>query len=360
LKAVHILLERNDNSATVAQLDAEIIKLLHQRAEAELELIKGSASSIQTSYPDRVVEVYGRIEADPAGILSTAAIKSIYREIVSATFALSKPSVVAYLGPPATFTHMACMRGFGSSAELQPVGSIPQVFEEVERGRADYGVVPVENSTEGIVTYTIDMFIDSRLKICGEIQQQISQNLLTRADDLKAIDKVYSHPQALAQCRLWLEDNLRGVQLIEVKSTSLAAEMAAGDANAAAVAGEAAAPIYDLRVLEADIQDNYNNYTRFFIIGDREAAPTGKDKTSLLFSVKHEVGALFKTLKVLSDNHLNLTQIESRPSKKRAWEYVFFVDFEGHMEQEEVTAAVRDMEDVCLFIKVLGSYPRSE
>lgn len=352
--------DKNKTLRTAAELDDRILELLNERAATEANRLKQAGHHQQWTFTNILVESYGRIEEYSGGPLPESALKSIYREIVSATLALVKPNRVAYLGPPATFAHMACLRGFGSSAEAQPVVSIAQVFEEVESGRADYGVVPVENSTEGTVTYTMDMFVDSPLKICGEILLQISQNLLSKVDNIEAIRKVYSHPQALAQCRFWLETNLPGVEMVEMDSTAKAAELASREPGAAAVASEAASAIYDLHILGPNIQDKSNNFTRFFIIGTLPTAPTGSDRTSILFSVKHEVGALFNGLKILGDNGLNLTQIESRPSKKKAWEYIFFVDFEGHLEQEKVSRAIKQLEEACLFIKVLGSYPRSE
>lgn len=344
----------------LAELDSRILKLLNERVEAEIRLFEEDYLTGRTNYIDRVSDTHGKLESSLFGRLPAAALRSVYREIVSAAFSLIKPTKVAYLGPPATFAHMACTRAFGVSAQLQPAGSIAQVFEEVERGRADYGVVPVENSTEGTVTYTVDMFADSGLKICGEILLKISQNLLSRARDVKEIKRVYSHPQALAQCRLWLENNLRGVELVEMESTARAAECASQEPLSAAVASEAAAAIYSLHVLAQNIQDQHNNYTRFFIIGNHQAAPTGRDKTSVLFSVKHEVGALYEALKAFAGNGLNLTQIDSRPSKKKPWEYIFFVDFEGHTEQENVSSALKQLEATCMFVKILGSYPRSE
>ncbi len=352
--------ETDKDLNSLDDLDARIVKLLNERAETEVRLLKECIDSDKEKFLDRLTGAYQRIKNNLSGPLPEAALKSIFREVVASTFSLAKPNTVAYLGPPATFTHMACMRSFGSSAHFQPAVSIAQIFEEVEKGKADYGVVPVENSIEGTVTYTVDMFVDSDLKICGEILLEITQNLLSKAGSVGEIKKVYSHPQALAQCRFWLENNLKGIELVEVESTAKAAEYASREPETAAVASEAAASIYDLHILEPKIQDQYNNYTRFFIISDQQVSPTGRDKTSILFSVKHEAGALHRGLKTLADNGLNLTQIESRPTRKKAWEYVFFVDFEGHVEQEKVSTALKELEATCLFVKVLGSYPRSE
>ncbi len=350
----------NDNLKSLAKLDAKIINLINERAEVEVRLFKDDYLKGRKNYLDRLVETGRSIKNNLSGPLSEDALRSIFREIVSATLPLVKPLAAAYLGPPATFAHMACMRAFGSSVNSLPVGSIARVFEEVEKGRADYGVVPVENSTEGTVTYTVDMFVDSNLKICGEVLLQISQNLLSRSRSLQEIKKVYSHPQALAQCRFWLENNIKGAELVPVDSTARAAEYASKEPQAAAVASEAAATIYDLHIVEPSIQDQCDNYTRFFVIGNQQVSCTGRDKTSILFSVKHEAGALYRALKVFADHGLSMTQIESRPSKKKAWEYVFFVDFEGHMEQENVSNALKELEPSCLFVKILGSYPRSE
>jgi len=250
------------------------------------------------------------------------------------------------------------MRRFGLSAQFVPVRNIADVFTEVEKANVDYGVVPIENSAEGVVSHTLDMFVDSELKICGEILMQISHNLLSRSGDIKRISKVYSHPHAIAQSRGWLEANLPQVALFEVGSTAAAAELAAQDESAAAIASELAATLYSLKVICRRIEDNPRNFTRFLVIGQRPAAPTGNDKTSIVVSIKDRVGALYRMLEPFAKHNVNLTKIESRPSKQRAWEYLFYVDFEGSIAEERIQQALAAVKEESLFLKVLGSYPK--
>lgn len=266
---------------------------------------------------------------------------------------------VAYLGPQATYTHLASLEKFGDSVKHIACNSIPDVFAEVERGGCDYGVVPVENSTEGIISHTLDMFIESDLKICSEIIIEISHNLLAncRMDEIK---KVYSNPQVFGQCRFWLEGNLSGRELIEVSSTSTAAQLAFSEGNAAAIASELAGKRYNLGVLASSIEDSPHNVTRFLVIGKTIVKPTHRDKTSIMFSIKDRVGALHAMLTPFKENEINLTKIESRPSRKKAWDYYFFVDLEGHCEDKKVAKALKRLEEECQYLKVLGSYPRGE
>jgi chorismate mutase/prephenate dehydratase len=265
---------------------------------------------------------------------------------------------VAYLGPEASFTHMACKQHFGLSARYVAIKSIADVFDDVARGRSEFGVVPIENSTEGVVNHTLDMFMESDLQICDEVLLEVSHHLLSRTGTLAGIQKVYSHPQAFAQCRTWLDANVPGVPVIDVASTALAAQLAAEDETAAAIASELAAQLYDLRVVKAKIEDAVANYTRFLVIGRRKAKPTGNDKTSLMFSLKDEPGILYRALRPFHDLHINLTKIESRPSKKKPWEYIFFIDLDGHLEAADVAKAVAELRGACLLVKVLGSYPK--
>ena len=291
------------------------------------------------------------------GPFPTEAIRSVYREIMSASLSLEGPQKVAYLGPRATFTHMACMQKFGSSAQYVPVNSIKDVFSEVERGRAHFGVVPIENTTEGVVNHTLDMFIDSNLLIYGEVLQEVSHHLLSKSGVVDEMTKIYSHPHAIAQCRNWLETNLPHVLVSEVASTARAAEICADDPSAGAIASELAAQLYGLKVIESRIEDNMNNFTRFLVLSQKPPERTGKDKTSLMLSVKDKVGALYDLLRPFASHGLNMTKIESRPSRRKAWEYIFFVDVEGHMEEERVKKAIEEIKGRCLFMKVLGSYP---
>ncbi len=342
----------------INDLDEQILKLLNQRAEAALRIGElKRRQDLPYFVPEREAEIVRRLLDLNPGPFPAEGIKAVWREILSASLALEHPLPVAYLGPPATFTHQAAVLRFGGSATLVPARSVAEVFDEVERGRAEFGVVPVENSTEGSVNVTLDRLMDSDLLITGELMLDITQHLLSRARDLGAIRTVCSHPQALAQCRQWLSTNLPEVRLEEVSSTGAAAERAANNPAEAAVASELAARLYALPVLRSRIEDNPFNSTRFLVVGRRSVPPTGKDKTSILCSLKHEVGALATFLEPFARHGLNLTKIESRPTKRRPWEYVFFVDFEGYLETPPVQAALSEIRERCLFLKLLGSYP---
>lgn len=346
---------------SIDAIDAEILKLLNQRAELAIAIGK-EKSRLDVPYhvPEREREILERLERLNQGPFPTEALKAVFREIMSATLSLEEPLTVAYLGPKATFTHLACLQQFGLSARYIAFNSIQEVFEEVERDRVAYGVIPIENSIEGVVHHTLDMFVDSSLLICGEVSLEITHNLLAQTDNLSAITKVYSHPHALAQCRGWLENNLPGVPIYEVSSTAKAAELVLEEPTAAAIASEAAAHLYGLKVLKKRIEDHLHNYTRFLVIGKKPAQRSGDDKTSILFSVKDRVGALYHMLEPFARHGINLTKIESRPSRTKLWEYVFFLDLEGHVEDGPVRAALEELSERCLFLKVLGSYPRSK
>jgi chorismate mutase/prephenate dehydratase len=266
---------------------------------------------------------------------------------------------VAYLGPPATHTHLACIERFGSSVRTVSQESIQEVFDAVEREKANFGIVPVENSTEGVVNRTLDMFIDSEMKICGEVLIRISHDLLSMSGKAEDVERVYSHPQALAQCRQWLRKNFPNAQMAETVSTAKAAQMAAQESKAAAVASSLAAELYGLKIIDSRIEDYLNNYTRFLVLGPQVSDRTGRDKTSLLFSIPDSPGSLYEILKPFSEKSINLTKIESRPIKDKPWEYVFFLDFEGHATDSHIHEAVSELKKKVLFLKLLGSYPRS-
>jgi chorismate mutase/prephenate dehydratase len=266
---------------------------------------------------------------------------------------------IAYFGPEATFTHQAAIRKFGASLNYSAQKTIADVFAEVARNRADYGVVPVENSTEGVVTHTLDMFVDSDLKVVAQIVMRVQQCLMSKGPK-RNIKKLFVHPQSLAQCRAWIQNNLPHVELIETSSNARSAELAARTRNSGAIGGALAAQRYGLDALEADIQDNATNTTRFLVLGRQCSPPTTKDRTSLMFSIPHQVGALHTSLGVFRRYRLNMTKIESRPSKRKAWEYFFFVDCDGHYEDKRVTKAITDLQNHCTFVKVLGSYPNSD
>ncbi len=284
--------------------------------------------------------------------------EGIFREILSASLALEAPLKVAYLGPEGTYTHLAAIRKFGIATQLCPQTTPRQVFEEVVNSRVDYGIVPIENSTEGVVSHTLDLFMEFTLTICGEIQMEINHNLLSKAKDLSQIKRVYAHPQGLAQCRNWLEEYLPKARLHPTDSNSKGAVIAAKDRHAAAIASDYAAKLYGLNILRKHIEDYANNFTRFLVIGKRATAPTGQDKTSIMFSTRDEPGVLFRLLRPLADHKINLTKIESRPLKKRAWEYVFFIDLDGHQDNPEIREVLGAMEKECSFFQILGSYPR--
>ena len=344
----------------IDKIDDEIVRLLNERAQYVIKigkLKKASDTQANLHTPAREAEIMERLCKVNPGPFPNDALRAVYREIMSGSLALEGPVKVAYLGPRATFTHLACIRKFGSSAQYVPQTSIKDVFDEVERGRADFGVVPIENSTEGVVNHTLDMFIDSNLQIYGEVLQEVSHHLLSKSDSLKAVKKIYSHPHAIAQCRQWLETNMPEVPLAEVHSTARAAEICTEDPSAAAIASELAGQIYGLKVLKPRIEDNINNYTRFLVLSSKTPERTGKDKTSVMLSVKDKVGALYDLLRPFASHGTNLTKIESRPSRRKAWEYIFFIDLEGHIEEDRVKRALAEIKSRCLFLKVLGSYP---
>jgi chorismate mutase/prephenate dehydratase len=344
--------------ARIDDLDRQLLKLLNQRAGIALEVGRAKRQTGAPVHdPEREQEVFEGLLRLNDGPLPAEAVQAIWREILSASRVLQQSFRVAYLGPAATFAHLAALRQFGASTEYVALRGIPDVFAEVEHERADVGVVPVENSTEGAVNHTLDRLIDSELLICGEVQLEIHHYLLSRARDASDVKLVYSHPQALAQCREWLDRNLPQAQTVEVASTAAAAERALEDGAAAAVASELAGRLYDLPVLRERIEDFARNVTRFLIIGRRPIARTGRDKTSILLSIKDEVGALYRILEPVAGARLNLTRIESRPTRRRPWEYVFFVDFEGHQADADVQQVLAALRERCLFLKVLGSYP---
>lgn len=343
----------------IDKLDKEIVTLLQGRAEHVKKIADEKNKSGQEVYdPAREAEVLKRVINLKKGKFTPAVISSIYNEIFSASRMLQRKLSVAYMGPVASYTHLAAIKRFGKSTEYMSVPGIKEVFLEVEKGTADYGCVPIENSTEGSINYTYDMFADSDIKIYSELELQIKHCLMSKQKNIKAIKTIYSHPQSLAQCRGWLEANVPYAVLKEVASNSKAAIMAAGDKSAAAVAGELAAEINGLNILASSIQDVAENVTRFFILGKGQSRKTGDDKTTIMVSIKDKVGALYHLLKPFEEYKINLTNIESRPSKKKAWDYYFFVDFLGHKDEPKIKKALAEIEHNCGGVKVLGSYPR--
>lgn len=342
----------------IDELDGEIIVLLNARARYALEVGKVKDREGREIYaPDRELEIYRKINQANKGPLTSDAVKTIYREIMSASLALERPLKVAYLGPEATFTHMASLSKFGSSVSYQPCVTISEVFSEVEKRRSEYGVVPIENSTEGAVTHTLDMFIDSDLKICAEIVQPISHNVLSTSRSLKDIERIYSNPQVFGQCRGWIEKYVPRAELVETSSTSQAALRAKQEDGSAAIASKLAATIYGLEILAESVEDSATNATRFLVVARTSPPRTGKDKTSVLVSIKDRVGALYNMLEPIRKENVNMSKIESRPSKKKAWDYFFYIDLEGHIEDPQVKRTVGAIEREVRFLKILGSYP---
>jgi len=344
----------------INETDKKLIEVLNQRASIILRIGAIKKKTGKGIYcADRESEILKGIARTNKGPLKSEALKAIYSEIMSASRALEKPLTIAFLGPQATFTHQAPLKKFGSQVKYLSCGNISDVFNEVEKDAADYGVVPIENSIEGAVNYTQDMFIDSDLKICSQMSLDISHNLLANCP-LERIKKVYSVPQVFGQCRIWLRDNLARAELIEVSSTTKAAQTAAREKNSASISSILAAKIYGLRVACRNIEDSPHNITRFFVIGKDQAGITGHDKTSLMFSIKDKIGALHEMLEPFRKYKVNLNKIESRPSKKKAWDYYFFIDLEGHILEPRIKKAIDELENKCKFLKVLGSYPVGE
>lgn len=349
-----------EHRKAIDELDTQIVKLLNERTRHALAIgaIKLRAGG-EVYAPHREQAVLERVCRLNKGPISNESLRAIYREVMSSALALQKSMTIAFLGPEATFTHQAAIKRFGSSLLYSPQKTIADVFNEVSRNRAEYGVVPVENSTEGVVTHTLDMFMDSDLKIVAQIVLPIQHCLVARCGRHQ-IKKLYSHPQAVAQCRGWLQNHLPLAEVIETSSTTRAAELAAKEKHAAAIASALAAERYGLRVLEPDIQDNSANATRFLVLGRQCSPPTGRDRTSLMWSIADEVGALHRALTPFRRYKLNMTKIESRPSKKKAWEYFFFADCDGHMQDAKVATAIQHLAKHCNFVKILGSYPNTE
>lgn len=351
----------NDLRKEIDRVDEQLVALLNRRAELAQEIGRHKARNRSHYFtPEREAAVFKRIVDLSHGPFEASAIRGIFREIISASRALEKPLTIAYLGPEGTFSHQAGIMRFGSSSVLMPTESIADIFSAVERGEADYGVAPVENSLAGIVPETLDTFASSNLRVVSELYVPITHNLATLCASLGDIRRVYSHPQPLAQCRQWLRTHLQGVEQVETSSTARAAEIAAGEPSAAALCPALAAEISGLPILVAHTEDNPSNRTRFLVLGYNEPEPTGKDKTSLMFSVQHRSGMLFRAMAAFEKYDVNLMMIESRPARVAAWEYVFFVDVQGHFRDLQVSRAIAQLREHALFVTVLGSYPAAE
>jgi len=341
-------------------IDSELLRLLNQRARCaqkvgEIKAEHGEAGHIYR--PEREAQVLRRLQEANPGPLSGENITFFFREVMSACLSLEEPLGISFLGPLGSFTGSAATKHFGHAARLLPQASIDDVFREVESGHAHYAVVPVENSTEGAVGRSMDLLLGTQLKICGEVVLRIHQNLLSNEPDLGKITKVYSHAQSLAQCHEWLNHHLPGVPRISVASNSLAAQMAAEEPGVAAIAGKAAAERYNLPRLVENIEDEPNNTTRFLVLGKHDAGPSGRDKTSLIMSAPNRTGALHELLQPFSQTGVSLSRLESRPARNALWEYVFYVDVDGHRDDPAVKTALDALARNAAYLKILGSYP---
>lgn len=343
----------------IDDLDKRIVDLLNERAKVVVEVGKTKQTSGVPIYaPDREQAVLKRIAELNAGPLPQRSLQAIYRELMSGSFALEKPLRIGYLGPQGSFSHLAAQKKFGASVEYLPLADIRAVFEEVARGHCDLGMVPIENSLGGGVIEAMDCFIGTPVHICAEVLVEIHHNLLARcgADEIRV---VASRPEVFAQCRNWLSTSFNRVELVPVASSSKAAEMAAAEKGLAAIGSTLAGELYGLKVVFANIEDNANNMTRFLVISKQPTRRTGNDKTAILFTTAHKSGALVDVLNVFARNGINLTNIDTRPSKRRNWEYYFFVDLEGHCEDATVAQALDEARDHCGELHVLGSFPRA-
>ena len=345
----------------IDDLDGQIQGLIAKRARCAQQVgaLKQAAGVTGNFYrPEREAQVLQRVMASNRGPLSNEEMARLFREIMSACLALEEPLRIAYLGPEGTFTQAAALKHFGQSIRGVPMRAIDEVFREVEAGSADYGVVPVENSTEGVVNHTLDMFLQSPLRICGEVQMRINQHVITHAHALSAIRRIYSHRQSLAQCREWLDINLPRVEQVEVASNGEAARRVSQETDAAAIAGQCAADIYALPILVRNVEDEPNNTTRFLVVGTQPIQPSGDDKTALLVASLNRPGALYKLLEPLARHGVSMTRIESRPSRRGMWDYVFFIDLDGHSQDQPVAGALAELREQASLFRVLGSYPK--
>ena len=349
---------------SIDAIDARIHGLLNERARfAQLVGISKSASGRAVDYyrPEREAEVLRMALKRNQGPLRDEEIARLFREIMSACLAQQEPLKVGFLGPEGTFTQAAVLKHFGSSVRALPLAAIDEIFHEVEAGVADFGVVPIENSSEGTVNHTLDMFLSSGLKICGEVELRISHYLMGKMSGFEAIKRICAHPQALAQCRAWLDEQLPEVQRVGVSSNAEGARRARDERGTAAIAGRTAAEIYSLNLLANEIEDRPDNTTRFLVVGRKLFSASGADRTTLLVSTSatDDSGALFQLLEPLAQHRVNMTRIESRPSRRRKWDYVFFIDIEGHVSDPPVAKALAALESRASLFKVLGSYPRA-
>lgn len=345
----------------IDDIDQEILSLINRRARLAIDVakIKTAAGESSCFYrPDREAIVLLKIKQSNKGPLADESVAHIFRELMSACLALEKPLNVAFLGPEGTFTQQAAFKHFGHAINAQPLPAIDEIFRAVESEACQFGVVPVENSTEGVITHTLDSFLNSSLLICGEVELRIHHNLLSKCSDITKINEVFSHQQSLAQCREWLDRYLPRVKRADVSSNAEAARLAASKNHSAAIAGEVAAELYELDILERNIEDEPDNTTRFLVIGKQNIGCSENDKTTLIVSTGNQPGALHSMLEPFAEHDVSMTKIESRPSRKGMWDYVFFIDIEGHQDDHHVSEALTTLEKKVSMLKVLGSYPR--
>jgi len=343
----------------INELDLQLVKLLNERARIVVEIGKLKNEAGEPVYaPDREKEVLATITKANKGPLPDRCLTAIWRELMSGSFALERPLRIAYLGPGGSFSHTAAMLKFGQSVEYESLADIRSIFDEVSKGHCDLGLAPIENTTGGGVIETLDALIESDVKICAEVLMAIHHSLLANCP-LNQIEKIYSKPEIFTQCRNWLSATFKEAQTVAVASSAKAAQLAAGEPLASAIGSTVAAELYGLRIICENIEDIANNITRFLVIGREDAKPTGEDKTAILFSTAHKAGALADVLDVFKKYNINLTNIESRPSKKRQWEYYFFMDFLGHRTDENVQKGLEKAREHCLQLSILGSFPRA-
>lgn len=349
----------------IDRIDEEIHRLLNERVSlaqdiARQKSIQDSEQGAKDFYrPEREAQVLRKVVERNEGPLSDEAVVTLFREIMSAALAAEAPIKVGYLGPEGTYSQSAVIKQFGKGAHAMALSTMDEVFRVVEKGEANYGVVPIENSIEGVVTHTLDKFLDSPLKICGEVNLRIRHQLLSSSPHLTDVHTIVAHSQSLAQCRGWITANLPTCKVVAVNSNAEAARQAKQEPGVAAIASSHAGELYALNALANDIEDNPANTTRFLVIGSRSPPPSGDDKTSLIVSSKNKPGALYRLLSPFAHHNISMTRIESRPSRQAIWEYVFFIDFEGHQDEPHIRTALSDVESEAAFLKILGAYPKS-
>ena len=348
--------------ARIDAIDREIHELISERARFAQHVLRAKGpmrAAVDYYRPEREAQVLRMVVERNKGPLSNEEMVRLFREIMSSCLAQQEPLKIGYLGPEGTFSEQAVIKHFGNGVRRLPLSSIEEVFQEVEAGNADFGVVPIENSGEGTVHSTLDLFLTSKLKICGEIELRIHQYLMSKGGKLREVERVYSHPQSLAQCRAWLRENLPKAERTPVASNAEAARRARNADDAGAIAGETASHVYGLKIVAGPIEDRPDNTTRFLAIGRDLFAPSGRDKTSLLVSVKDRPGALYELLTPLAASGLSLTKIESRPARQGKWQYVFFIDVEGHVEEPRLDTVLKKLGRFTENVQVLGSYPQA-